>query len=343
MKLTQPQLQQNLQTQALPPVIWISGDDPLLVQEAADAVRVTAKAQGIGSRQVIEADGRFDGDELIAANQSLSLFAERECIELRIHSKLSDKARKCLLEYLDNPNLDNLLLVISPRLEASQTKAKWFAKVEAAGWWLPVWPVEHHQLPKWIANRFKLLGLQVDSDAVELLADRVDGNLLAAKQEIEKLALLNTSDVIDAKMIIASVTDSSRYGVFDLSEALLKGELDRSLKILEVLRSEGVEPTIILWLLSRELRFLVELAEAANQGRGLPAVFKKLRIFENRQAPYRAALSRADHAYFRQCLLRCGRIDLVIKGQTRDDVWLKFHELILAICLPHLAQKLAQP
>ncbi len=276
MKLNANQLHQKLQNESLPPVIWVSGDEPLLVLEACDVIRQKAKEIGITDRQIFDVDAKFDGADLIAANQSMSLFGDRELIELRMQSKFSDKGRKALLEYVASANPDNLLLIVSERVEAAQSKAKWFKQVDDVGWWIPLWPIERNQLPGWINQRLKQVGLSADMDAVTLLADRVDGNLLAAKQEIDKLQLLVDGTHLTAEDIINSVSDSSRYTVFDLSAALLSGDLPRSLKVMNVLASEGIEPPIVLWLITRELRLLIELGEAQMQGQ-VNAAFKKLR------------------------------------------------------------------
>lgn len=336
MKLNANQLQKNLQTGPLAPVIWISGDEPLLVIEACDAVRAAARSQGITERQVIEVDAKFDGAELIAANQSMSLFGDREIIELRLQSKFNDKGRKALVEYVQSANPDNLLLIVSDRIEAAQSKAKWFNQVSDAGWWVPIWPFEHPQLSGWIQQRISQTGLTADPDAVSLLAERVDGNLLAAKQEIDKLALLTSEKHISADLILSSVSDSSRYTVFDLSTAFLRGDLARALKVLNGLESEGIEPPVVLWLLTRELRLVCELSEAQQQGQPLNAVFKRLRIFDKKQNDYQQAIRRASVSHYQRCLVSCARIDAVIKGQAKGDAWTLISEMLVAIATPAL-------
>ncbi|WP_196159982.1 DNA polymerase III subunit delta [Reinekea sp. G2M2-21] len=336
MKITAAQLHKNLHSNSLPPVIWVSGDEPLLVLEACDAIRNAASKQGITERNVIEVDARFDGSDLIAANQSMSLFGERECIELRLQAKFNDKGRKALLEYVQTANPDNLLLIVSERIEGSQSKAKWFNQVVDAGWWLPLWPIEHHQLPGWITQRIQQAGLSAEPDAVALLAERIDGNLLAAKQEIEKLALLAEDGRISTDLILSSVADSSRYTVFDLSSAFLTGDLARTLRIMHGLASEGVEPPIVLWLITRELRLLIELAEAQAQGQSINGVFKRLRIFDKRQNDYQLAMQRASVVHYQRCLVSCSRIDAMIKGQVKGDPWTLISEMLVAITAPGL-------
>ena len=335
MKLTAQQLNSNLQSQPLPPIIWISGDEPLQALESCDSVRQFAQKAGVTDRTIIEVDARFDGADLIAANQSMSLFGDRQLIELRINAKLTDKGRKALVEYSETANPDNLLLIVSARLEASQTKAKWFNQVINAGWWVPIWPIERHQFPGWLRGRLSQAGLQADDDAVALLVDRLDGNLLAAKQEIEKLALINTG-ALTAETVLASVSDSSRYTVFDLSAAFLGGDLARSLKILNVLSGEGIEAAVVLWLITRELRLLIELSELQQAGQPIGAAYKRLRIFDKRQNDYSAALQRCSGVHYQRCLISCSNIDAAVKGQVKADVWTLISEMMVAICAPRL-------
>ncbi|MFT4674953.1 MAG: DNA polymerase-3 subunit delta [Reinekea sp.] len=336
MKIAAAQLAKNLTSMPLPAVIWLSGDEPLLVLEASDLIRAQAKKAGIEGRISIDVDGSFDGSELIAANQSLSLFGDRELIELRMHAKFNDKGRKALMEYIAQPNPDNLLVIVSNRLEAAQTKAKWFLQVVAAGWWLPIWPIEHSQLSGWIRTRMQQAGLQPEPDALTLLVDRVDGNLLAAKQEIDKLQLLAGDGQVSAEMILNSVSDSSRYTVFDLSSAFLSGDLTRTLKIMHGLAGEGIEAPIVLWLISRELRLVIELCEAQVHNQSVQEVFKRLRIFEQRQKDYQSAMRRAPVSHYQRCLIACSKIDGMIKGQTKGDPWTLISEMLVAISAPQL-------
>lgn len=335
MKLSLQQLNQNL-SKGLPPIIWISGDEPLLVLEAADRVRAAAREAGIGERQVFHADNQFDWNQLTDANQSMSLFGDREILELRLPGKLNDEGRKTLVAYAESANPDNLLMIVSDRIEAAQSKAKWFGKVTDSGWWVPVWPIERHQLPSWLRQRLQQQGLTIDDDALSLLADRVDGNLLAARQEIDKLLLVNEGDAISAETVIQSVADSARFNIFDLAEAFLAGDLARSQRVLSGLAAEGIEAPIVLWVLARELRHLVQLAEAQDQGQNLAAVFKRLRIFDKRQGPYQAALRRAPGSHWQRCLVRCGEIDATIKGRRDGNAWHKLSVLVSEVAQPGL-------
>lgn len=333
MKLTAAQMQQKLKTESLPPLVWISGDEALTQIELADRVRTIARQSGFTHRNIINADAKFDGAELVASSQSLSLFGDKELIELRLQGKLTEKARKSLFEALASGSADSMVLVLSEKIEAAQTKTKWFTQLIDFGWWVPIWPVELRDLPNWLRQRFQAAGLQADDDAISLMVERIDGNLLAAKQEIEKLAL-TTQGTVTAEDIVQSVVDSSRYHLFDLSSAMLHGDLTRALKILHGLSAEGTEPPIVLWLVARDLRYLVELASGGPQS--VNAGFKRLRIFDKDQPGFRAALNRAPAEHYQRCLLTCSDVDAMIKGQVKADPWQKLSELIVAICQPSL-------
>lgn len=333
MKVSPQQLANQL-TQPLPAIIWLSGDEPLLVLEAGDRVRAAARQAGITERQVFHADAQFDWNQLYEANQAMSLFGDRQLLELRLTAKLNDAGRKALVAYAGNANPDNLLLIVSDKIEAAQSKAKWFAAVTDTAWWVPIWPLERHQLPGWLRTRLDQQGLQIDDDALALLSDRVDGNLLAARQEIDKLLLISDGSVLTLDTVVQAVSDSARFTIFDLADAVLNGDLARSQRVLSGLAGEGIEAPIVLWLLARELRHLVQLAEAYNAGQPLPAVFKRLRIFDKRQGPYQVALRRGDAGFWQGCLIRCGDIDATIKGRASGDPWHKLSALVCEIAQP---------
>lgn len=335
MKLNSNQFSQQL-AKGLPPLIWISGDEPLLVLEAADQARQASRDAGVTDRQVFHGDKQFDWNTLYEANQAMSLFGDRQLLELRLDGKLTDEGRKALVAYASSPNPDNLLLIVSGKIEAAQSKAKWFTQVSDAGWWLPVWPVDRHQLPNWLRQRLKQQGLSIDDDALSLLADRVDGNLLAARQEIDKLLLLGSSEHIDLETVLQAVSDSARYTVFDLSEACLSGDIERSQRVLSGLVAEGVEAPILLWVLSRDLRSLVQLAQAQAMGQNPSTLFNRLRIFEKQQRAFLSALQRAPQSHWQACLMACGEVDARIKGWHKGDALLAINVLVSQIAYPSL-------
>ena len=226
MKLAPAQLAKHLQG-SLAPVYIVSGDDPLLCQEAADAIRTAARQQGFDERQVFSADASFDWGTLLQAGASMSLFAEKRLLELRLPSgKPGDKGAAALIEYCSGPAEDTLLLVSLPKLDGSAQKTKWGkALIEGPQTqFVQIWPVDASQLPQWIRQRLSHAGLSASQDAVELIAARVEGNLLAAAQEVEKLKLMAEEGQITVETVQAAVADSARFDVFGLVDAVLNGE-----------------------------------------------------------------------------------------------------------------------
>lgn len=343
MKLSPAQLNKHLQG-TLAPVYVVSGDDPLLCQEAADAIRTAARQQGFDERQVFSADANFDWGSLLLAGASLSLFAQRRLLELRLPSgKPGDKGAAALMEYCANPAEDTLLLVSLPKLDGSAQKTKWGkAIIEGENCqFIQIWPVDAQQLPQWINQRLSQAGLSAQRDAVDLIAARVEGNLLAAAQEIEKLKLLAEGNQITVETVQAAVADSARFDVFGLVDAILNGEAGHALRMLEGLRGEGVEPPVILWALARELRLLAGLAQQFSQGVPLDKAFSQARppVWDKRRPLVSKALQRLSAQRWAQLLQDAQRIDAQIKGQAEGSPWTGLSRLSLLMA----GQRLALP
>jgi DNA polymerase-3 subunit delta len=333
MKLNSAQLTKHLQG-TLAPIYVVSGDDPLLCQEAADAIRAAARQQGFDERQVFSADANFDWGSLLQAGASLSLFAERRLLELRLPSgKPGDKGAAALLEYAARPAEDTLLLISLPKLDGSAQKTKWGkALVEGPQTqFVQIWPVDAGRLPQWIRQRLAQAGLAAQPDAVELIAARVEGNLLAAAQEIEKLKLLADGQPITLETVQAAVADSARFDVFGLVDAILNGEAGHAQRMLEGLRGEGVEPPVILWALARELRLLASLAQQYSQGIPLDKAFSQARppVWDKRKPLMSKALQRHSAQRWSQLLQDAQQIDAQIKGQAPGSVWTGLSRLAL--------------
>lgn len=335
MKLNPAQLGKHLQG-SLAPVYVVSGDEPLLCQEACDAIRSACRQQGFSERQVFNADNQFDWGHLLQAGASLSLFAEKRVLELRIPSgKLSDKGA-ALLEYLARPAEDTLLLISLPKLDGSTQKSKWAkALIEGSNCqFLQIWPVDAAQLPQWIRQRLSQAGLNASAEAVDMISMRVEGNLLAAAQEIEKLKLLAENGQVDLSTVQASVADSARFDVFGLTDAALNGEASHALRMLEGLRGEGVESPVILWALAREVRLLASLAQQYAQGIPLEKAFSAARppVWDKRRPLVSKALQRHSANNWAKLLMDAQQIDAQIKGQAEGDPWRGLSLLTLAIC-----------
>jgi DNA polymerase III subunit delta len=297
-------------------VYLVSGDEPLLVGEAADSIRAAARAAGYADRTVFFIDRSFAWDELRHASQSLSLFAERRLFELRMPSGKPDKGAQQLADLAERPPPDVVCLVVTDKLDKKASDAAWVRAVEKHGIWVPVWPVQTAALPAWLRSRAKQLKVEIEPAAAQLIVDRVEGNLLAAKQELEKLALLADGEPIGAELVLRSVGDSARYDVFQLAEAAAGGDAERALRVLLGLKSEGVEPTLILWALVRELRGLWQARErdrlrSADRGSG----------WNLAATPSPRALSRLKTLPLPRLLIQAGHTDRVIKGLAPGDAW----------------------
>lgn len=335
MKLSPAQLGKHLQG-SLAPVYVVSGDEHLLCQEACDAIRAACRQQAFSERQVLSVESGFDWGQLLEAGANLSLFAEKRLLELRIPSgKPGDKGAAALLHYLARPAEDTVLLISLPKLDGSTQKTKW-AKALIDGkdvQFLQVWPVDAAQLPQWIRQRLSQAGLAADQEAVELIAARVEGNLLAAAQEIEKLKLLAEDGRVTADTVQAAVADSARYDVFGLIDAALQGHPEHSLRMLEGLRGEGIEAPVILWALARELRLLANIAQQYAQGVPLERAFSQARppVWDKRRPLVSKALQRHDVAGWQRLLMAAQLIDEQIKGQAEGDPWIGLSNLCLQL------------
>jgi DNA polymerase III subunit delta len=312
----------------------IAGDEPLLVGEAADAVRAQARAAGFSGRELFTTDRGFDWSELLAASQSLSLFSERRIFEVRMPTPRPGKEGGAVLARLAaDPPPDTLLMVLTARPQGETYSTAWFKAFEKQGVVVLAWPVEIGRLPRWISERAARHGLTIDAEGAALLAERVEGNLLAAHQEIEKLALLHPRGKLSFEDVQAAVANSARYDVFQLGEAALDGDAARSLRILEGLRAEGAEAPLVLWAICRELRGLAEARTnpGASPGYGRQA--------ERRAAVLRRAVTRMAGQPLEPLLVSAALADRQIKGLGRGDPWTSLTAIVavLAGALPAVA------
>ena len=240
----------------LPATVIVAGDEPLQHRDACDAVRAAARKAGIEEREVLDVEPNFAWGKLLEAASSLSLFATSKLLELRLgNQKLGQEGSKALAQYADMAaGSDDLLLISMGKLDAKQQKSAWFKALDKDGLFVPVWPVDISRLGYWLRDRAALHQLQIDLDAARLLGERTEGNLLAADQELQKLSLIHPPQTrLTAEHIAQGVESSTRFDVFNLADACLKGETSRASRIVTGLKSEGVEAPIVLWSLSREL------------------------------------------------------------------------------------------
>jgi len=316
----------------LAPVWLVSGDEPLQLEEACDAIRSAARTQGYSERIVFQAASGFDWEALTACAQNRSLFAERKLIELRIPTgKPGEAGAAALMQYAAQAADDNVLLVICPKLDAATQKTKWVSALDAAGLLLQVWPVDARQLPEWIRRRLAARGIKASDEAVALLAERVEGNLLACAQDIEKLYLLHGAAEIDTAAVAAAVTDSARFDIYTLVDSALAGDTVRSTRVLDSLRAEGVDPVLVLWALAREVRALARMAYDYTQGTGVDQVLAGHKVWEKRKGLVKAGLMRHKLRAWQHLLLLVGRIERIIKGAQAGNAWDELLRLVLDI------------
>ena len=333
MKISANQLNSHLKN-SLSPCYLVTGDEPLLVQEALDAIRAEARAQGFGSRELYIATTGFDWTDLRSAAGNLSLFAEKRILELRLPTgKPGVKGGATIVEMTEQAGDDLLFVVSTPKLDRSGAASKWAKALEAAGGHCQVWPPALRELPSWIKGRMNYAGLQPDRDAVRLIADRVEGNLLAAQQEIEKLRLLHGEGPISAADVESAVADASRFDVYKLVDAAVAGDAARAVRILAGIRTEGVEPVIVMWALTRELRTLAKLADSIQSGVDLSSGLKKAGVWQNRQGLVRACIGRHQLADFYRLIQLARDADAAAKGQLRADPWQLARQIVLGLAL----------
>jgi DNA polymerase-3 subunit delta len=308
----------------------ISGDEPLQQGEAADFIRKAAKKTGYINREVLSVDTGFDWNELSIATDSLSLFSEKTFIDLRLLStKLGVEGSKAIIHFCQGIPEDTLLLITMPKLDKAQMKSKWFQAVDKSGVVIQVWPLEGADLLNWLKQRAQKRGLHIESEGIKTLASRVEGNLLAAAQEIEKLYILYGQSQLTIQDVETSVTDSSRYDVFKLTDCVLAGRINRATKILNGLKAEGIAAPVVLWALTRDTRLLLTIILAIENGQNKETVLNQNRLWDKRKQLVGHAVSRIKQEQLNQMLLLAAKVDRQIKGQEKGDCW----ETLLSYCL----------
>lgn len=329
MRIKPDQLNATLQ-KGLLPIYFISGDEPLQLGELADAIRKAAKQASFENREILSAETGFEWRQLAFAADSMSIFADKKIIDLRIPSGTPGaEGAKALSNYCDRLPEDTLLLITAGKVAGSSLKSKWLEALDKKGVVIQVWPLEGQDLLRWLEQRMHQRGLSTDTEGLRILASRIEGNLLAAAQEIEKLYVLYGTGKLSSQQIFDVVADSSRYDVFKLMDCVLAANVSRILKVLSGLRSEGIAPPIVLWALTRDARLLIKIKLALSQGQNKDLVFKNNQIWDKRKQLVSNALNRLSDHDLNEVLVLSAKADRQIKGQEQGDVW----EILLAICL----------
>ena len=316
----------------LAPVYIVYGDEPLLVMEAADAIRAAARSKGFDEREVLTALSGFDWNQLRMAAGNLSLFGGRKLIDLRIPTgKPGREGSAALQDYCQRTGPDTLLLVTLPELDWKEEKAAWVTALGDAGIALKLVAPTLAELPGWIADRLRRQGQSADRDALEFIADRVEGNLLAAQQEIRKLGLLHPAGKLGLADVRDAVLDVARFDLDGLREALLSGDTGRLTRTLDGLQQEGEAPPLILWALTEEVRALAQIRQGIDNGQAADSLMREARVWGPRQALMKRCLSRISTAQACAGLALAGQIDRMIKGLAPGDVWNEFLRLGLLL------------
>ncbi|MCO5101009.1 MAG: DNA polymerase III subunit delta [Burkholderiaceae bacterium] len=316
----------------VPPIVWIHGDEALIVQECAQAVRDALRAQGFDERQVFDAGRSFRVEELTAQADALSLFAGRRLIELRLGSaKPTKEIGNALAGAAQRAGDDTRLLVSGARLDRASTASEWFAAIDRVGYVVAVWPVERAQLPQWIAGRLGRQKQRADRETLEWIAEQVEGNLLAAHQEISRLALLCPQGTLSNEAVRDAVRDVARYDAFDLVDAMLGADAARAQRTIDGLHAEGVAEPLVLWAAADALRTLLRVREACDAGTALAQAMREARVPQRRQHSYERAIARLDTAVLRDALRHAARTDRMIKGIETGDAWQALEALALRI------------
>jgi DNA polymerase-3 subunit delta len=334
MELTPERLPAHLAWEALRPAYLVAGQDPLRALEASDAIRFAARAQGITEREVFEAEGNREPDweGLEASFRAPGLFSARRLLELRLPTgKPGKKGAETIIGFCADPPADVTLLVSTG--EWSRThEGKWSEAIGRAGIVVKATAIKPHELADWIERRLRSKGLRVERDAVQRLAERVEGNLLAAAQEIDKLVLLADGGILDAARMDALVADAARFDVFRLVDAAMNGNGAQVSRMLRGLQAEGEAIPALMGMVVKELQTVAALARAGN----LSTAFKAQRIWDSKQPMYKRALQRHAAPRWEQFVVEAGRVDRIAKGRFRageepDDAWLQLERLLLAV------------
>ena len=329
MRLKPGQITSALQ-KGLAPVYFFSGDEPLQLGEMADAVRAAARTAGYDSREVLVANTGFSWNELTEAAGSLSIFADKKIIDLRLPAGTPGvDGAKVLTAYCERLPEDTLLLIGAAKIDRAALKTRWFQAVDKVGCVVQVWPLEGQDLIAWLQQRMQRRGLQAEAEGIRILASRVEGNLLAAAQEIEKLYVLYGAGHLSNRQVFDVVADSSRFDVFKLMDSVLEAKVTRIFRILSGLQAEGVAAPVVLWALTREARVLIKIKLALAKGQNKASVFNNNQIWDKRQQSVSDALDRLGENDLNNILALSAKADRQIKGQQQGEPW----ETLLAVCL----------
>ena len=335
MKVPFRQLERHLNDR-LAKAYLVAGDEPLLVDEALEYIRAAAMRAGFTSRELHTAERGFRWTDLRAGADNLSLFATRKIVEIRLSSpKPGDEGSTTIASLAERDDPDTLLIVaVGGKLDSSASRSAWVKSLDEQGALVEIWPIERAELPRWIQQRAAAQRLKLTNAAAHSLAERVEGNLLAADQEIRRLALSAAGREIDEAEVLEFVANNSRFDVFALADAVLAGESGRAFKILSGLRAEGVHPVQISWVLNRDISLLSRLDYAVRKGDNLDGAMLRSGVWRRRQPLVKQALAKFKAARLKALLAEAARVDAALKGVFPAEPWTTLTDLLVALLRP---------
>jgi DNA polymerase-3 subunit delta len=331
MRLPPQQLSQHLAA-GLKPCYVLTGDEPLAQCECLDAIRQNARTRGYEERTSLSVDRYFNWQQITAFGQSSSLFASRRILEINIPTgKPGIEGSKVLQELASQPLADTITIIILPKVDWKDQKSAWYMALEQSCVLLLLEEIPSAQLPKWIASRLALQQQQTDNETLEFIAHQVEGNLLAAHQEIQKLGLLYPAGKLSNEDVRASVLNVSRYDAFQLGEAVLAGDAERTARILQGLQDEGAQPVAVMNPLMWVLRPLVRIKQAEARGESISSAMQQAKVRYNQQASFQRALARLNLRQLQAALFKLAEIDRTAKGLIKGDAWLEISRLCFGL------------
>ncbi len=334
MKVPFRQLESHL-NRSLAKVYLVAGDEPLLVDEALEQLRAAAMRTGFTSRELHTADRGFKWHELLAGTDNLSLFATRKIVEIRLATpKPGDDGAETLARLSERDDPDTLVLVAIGEKLGQAGRSTWVKAIEKHGVVVEIWPIDRGDLARWIQQRAAAIKLKLTSAAAQSLAQRVEGNLLAADQEIKRLALTAAGREVDEAEVLEFVANNSRFDVFALADAVLAGETGRTFKILSGLRAEGVHPVQISWVLNRDISMLARLEYAVRHGDHLDGALLRCGVWQRRQPLVKQALAKFRAQRLKALLAEAARVDAALKGVFPAEPWTTLTDLLVSLLRP---------
>jgi len=311
------------------PVYMVSGDEPLQQMESLDVIRDYLKEKDYSEREVLDVDAQFDWQQLMDEAASMSLFATRRIVELRLPSaKPGRQGSQIIKEYLSQPPEDTVLIINAGKIDGNAKKSAWYKAVEQSGLVVQCWPVPVDKLSGWLRQRFNRRGMEAEQDVFAYISQHVEGNLLAADQEIEKLLLLLGPGKISFADVVEAVTSQSRYSVFELVDSSLAGNSSRVVKIISGLKSEGIAPVVVNWAMAKDIRLLSQVAVDVSSA---DYILKRSGVWQSRLALFKSCLSRHPQRAFQMMLKRCAYIDAASKGMIDVNVWDEIESLCVRL------------